>query len=85
MNVSSTLNVPLFGPDFGSCFGNGGEPETIRILKDELDSVFRRAMVMPFRKSGGFEILISLLEDEMERLLTNPERGASILIHRQIM
>lgn len=73
MNVSSTLNVPLFDLDFGSSFGNGGVPETIRILKDELDSVFRRAMVMPFRKSGGFEILISLLEDEMERLLANPE------------
>ncbi|CAD6591254.1 MAG: hypothetical protein ASARMPRED_005282 [Alectoria sarmentosa] len=73
MNVSSTLNVPLFDLDFGSSFGNGGVPEAIRILKDELDSVFRRAMVMPFRKSGGFEILISLLEDEMERLLANPE------------
>lgn len=73
MNVSSTLNVPFFDLDFGSSFGNGGVPETIRILKDELDSVFRRAMVMPFRKSGGFEILISLLEDEMERLLANPE------------
>ena len=73
MNVASTLNVPLFDLDFGSYFGHGGVPETVRILKDEMDRVFRRAIVMPFRQSGGFEILISLLEDEMERLLTNPE------------
>lgn len=73
MNVSSTLNVPLFDLDFGPTFGNGGVPESIRIPKDELDSVFRRVLVMPFRKSGGFEVLISLFEDEMERLINNAE------------
>lgn len=73
MNVSSTLNMPLFDLDFGNSFGNGGTPESIRILKDELDSVFRRVLVMPFRKSGGFEILISLFENEMERLTSNLE------------
>lgn len=73
MNVSSTLNVPLFDLDFGSSFGNSGKPESIRILKDELDSVFRRVLVMPFRKSGGFEILISLFDKEMDRLTSNPE------------
>lgn len=74
MNISSNLNVPLFELDFGSdIFGNGGHPESIRIPKDELDGVFRRCLTLPLRPHGGFEILISLFEEEMRRLREDKE------------
>ncbi|RYP61518.1 hypothetical protein DL770_009772 [Monosporascus sp. CRB-9-2] len=75
MNVSTTLQAPIFTLDFGPAFGVGGTGnlECIRVFKDELDQAFRRVLVMPMMKDGGFEILVALFEDEMNRLLADEE------------
>ncbi|KAI0483451.1 hypothetical protein F4859DRAFT_472878 [Xylaria cf. heliscus] len=75
MNVSTTLQAPIFTLDFGPMFGIGGAGniECIRVFKDELDQTFRRVLVMPMMKDGGFEILVALFEDEMDRLLADKE------------
>lgn len=73
LSVSSTLNIPMFELDFGSAFGNNGHFESIRILNDELDTIFRRCAIFPMRKNGGFEILITLFKEEMDRLVANRE------------
>lgn len=71
--VTSTLNMPLFHLDFGRLFGNDGKPESIRSPKSEFASICRRCVVLPRRTNGGFEILISLVEGEMGRLMADEE------------
>ena len=71
--VTSLLNLPLFELNFGGAFGNGGKPEAVRPPRAEFDAVCRRCMVLPMREHGGFEILISLFEEEMERLMMDQE------------
>lgn len=74
MNITSTLNVPpLFQLNFRQAFGNGGHAESIRMPKDESDGVFRRCLVLPLREHGGFEIIVSLFEDELERLMADTD------------
>ena len=71
--ITSTVNMPLFHLDFGPAFENGGKPESIRSPKSEFASICRRCVVLPRRTNGGFEILISLVQGEMERLMADEE------------
>ncbi len=71
--ITSTVNMPLFELNFGAAFGNEGKPESIRSPKSEFSSICRRCVVLPRRTNGGFEILISLVEEEMWRLMANDE------------
>ena len=71
--ITSTVNMPLFHLDFGGVFGNDGKPESVRPPKSEFASICRRCVVLPRRTSGGFEILISLVEGEMQRLMKDDE------------
>lgn len=75
MNVSTTLQAPVFTLDFGPALGYGGsgQLECIRVFKDELDQTFRRVLVMPMMRDGGFEILVALFEEEMNRLLADEQ------------
>lgn len=69
--MTSLLNLPLFEIEFGDIFANGGKLEGARPPRAEFDAVCRRCAVLPQRTHGGFEILISLLKEEMERLLAD--------------
>lgn len=71
--ITSTVNMPLFELDFGAAFDNDGKPDSVRPPKSEFASVCRRCVVLPRRTNGGFEILISLLEEEMKRLMADDE------------
>ncbi len=71
--ITSTVNMPLFHLSFGGVFGNDGKPESIRSPKSEFASICRRCVVLPRRTNGGFEILISLVEGEMQRLMADKE------------
>lgn len=67
--VTSLLNLPFFELNFGKIFGNGGKPECVRPPREEFDAICRRCIILPLQTYGGFEILISLAKDEMERLM----------------
>lgn len=69
--MTSLLNLPLFELEFGDIFANGGRLDGARPPRAEFDAVCRRCAVLPQRPHGGFEILISLLKEEMERLLAD--------------
>ena len=69
--MTSVLNVPLFELEFGEIFAHSGRPEGVRPPRAEFDAVCRRCIVLPQRIHGGFEIMISLLKEEMERLLSD--------------
>ena len=71
--ITSTVNLPLFHLNFGGVFGNDGKPESIRPPKSEFASICRRCVVLPRRTGGGFEIVISLVEGEMQRLMADDE------------
>ncbi|KAH8158479.1 hypothetical protein CIB48_g9757 [Xylaria polymorpha] len=75
INVSTTLQAPIFtlgsGPAFG--IGGAGNVECIRMCKDKSDQTLRRVLVMPMMKYGGSEVLVTLFEDEMDRLLADKE------------
>ena len=69
--MTSVLNVPLFELEFGDIFANHGRPEGVRPPRAEFDAVCRRCVVLPRRTHGGFEIMVSLLKEEMDRLLAD--------------
>ena len=71
--ITSTVNMPLFHLNFGKAFENDGMPESIRPPKSEFASICRRCVVLPRRTNGGFEVLISLVDDEMRRLKADSE------------
>ncbi|KAI0436858.1 hypothetical protein F4803DRAFT_540811 [Xylaria telfairii] len=75
INVSTTLQAPIVSLDFGPTFGLGGAGniECIRMLKHKSDQTLRRVLVMPMIKDGGSEIIVTLSEDEMDRLLADKE------------
>lgn len=71
--ITSLLNIPLFELDFGPVFGGGGRPQAVRPPREEFDKICRRVMIMPLRMHGGFEILITLLKSEMQKLRVDQE------------
>lgn len=71
--ITSLLNIPLFELNFGPAFGNDGRPESVRPPREEFDKICRRVMVLPLRTHGGFEIMITLMDHEMQKLRKDPE------------
>ncbi|KAK4983974.1 hypothetical protein LTR50_006884 [Elasticomyces elasticus] len=71
--ATSLLQLPLFELNFGNAFANDGRPESVRPPRREFDSICRRCMVLPLRTHGRFEVLISLVKNEMQRLERDPE------------
>ena len=57
----------------GKVFANGGLVDHLRPPRREFDVVCRRCVVLPPRRSGGFEVLLSLKSNEMEVLEKDPE------------
>ncbi|KIA75978.1 hypothetical protein HK57_00221 [Aspergillus ustus] len=68
--ISSWLAWNLYDADFGPLLGC---PETVRLPHGEFDAVCRQCVVLPLQVHGGFEIVVSLKEGEMERLETDGE------------
>lgn len=73
--LTSVFSMPLFELEFGDVFANQGRPEGFRPLLADFDAVCRICFVLPQRTTGGFEILISLLKEEMERLMADKSFG----------
>lgn len=81
---TSFLGLPLMEMRFGGkLFKNGGLVDHLRPPRREFDVVCRRCVVLPPRPAGGFEVLLSLKEREMEFLEEDPEfaRYAQFLCH----
>ncbi|KAK8129574.1 hypothetical protein PG999_001954 [Apiospora kogelbergensis] len=81
---TSFLALPLMEMRFGGrLFRNGGLVDYLRPPRREFDIVCRRCVILPPRPSGGFEILLSLKEEEMEILENDIEFGefAQVLCH----
>lgn len=71
---TSFLGLPLMEMRFGGkVFANGGLVDHLRPPRREFDVVCRRCVVLPPRRSGGFEVLLSLKSNEMEVLEKDPE------------
>ncbi|KAI0406737.1 hypothetical protein F4802DRAFT_93443 [Xylaria palmicola] len=76
MMITSLLKFPAslnFGDDV---FGHGGLPEAIRPLMGGFETFFRIAFILPMKSHGGVEFVVSLYDDEMERLLQDEEFGS---------
>ncbi|KAF4556507.1 Transferase-like protein 2 [Elsinoe fawcettii] len=69
--ITSVINIGSFSLDFGSHFGNGGKCVSVRLPRSEFAAICRRCVALPRRESGGFEVLISMFESEMDRLLAD--------------
>jgi hypothetical protein len=81
---TSFLGLPLMEMRFGGkVFKNGGLVDHLRPPRREFDVVCRRCVVLPPRPAGGFEVLLSLKDREMEFLEKDPEfaRFAQFLCH----
>ncbi|KAL2833625.1 transferase family-domain-containing protein [Aspergillus pseudoustus] len=68
--ISSWLAWSLYDADFGSLLGC---PETVRLPHGEFDAVCRQCVVLPLQVHGGFEIVLSMKEEEMGRMETDEE------------
>lgn len=71
--ITSLIQLTWFELNWGKMFDNGGRIESLRPTRRELDAVFRRCMVLPMRQNGGFEVLVSLFEEEMQHLEKDQE------------
>ncbi|KAF7554506.1 hypothetical protein G7Z17_g2864 [Cylindrodendrum hubeiense] len=74
--ISSLLMLPAHTVSFGDhVFANGGKPETARPLMSGFNKQERICFVMPPKSHGGIEIVFSLFDDEMAKLLEDEEFG----------
>ncbi|KAF1829174.1 hypothetical protein BDW02DRAFT_510595 [Decorospora gaudefroyi] len=81
---TSFLGLPLLEMRFGGkLFKQGGLVDHLRPPRREFDVVCRRCVVLPQRPAGGFEVLLSLKDGEMEFLEKDSEfaRFAQFLCH----
>ncbi|RWA08998.1 hypothetical protein EKO27_g6116 [Xylaria grammica] len=75
MMITSLLKFPAslnFGDDV---FENNGQPEAIRPLMGGFETFFRISFILPMKSHGGVEFVVSLYDDEMEKLLQDEEFG----------
>ena len=81
--ITSWIAWSLFDLNFGNIFSNGGRPDLLRPPRREFDAVCRRCVVLPLQSHGGFEILVSLGNDEMDRLEKDSEfaKYARVVCH----
>ncbi|KAI0109097.1 transferase family-domain-containing protein [Nemania sp. FL0031] len=81
---TSWVGLSIFDVSFGDAlFANGGRIDYLRPPRREFDSFCRRCVVMPMQSSGGFEVLVTLKEDEMTVLEQEAEfmQYAKIVCH----
>ncbi|KAL2829470.1 transferase family-domain-containing protein [Aspergillus cavernicola] len=71
--ITSWIALGLFDISFGDILENGGRPELARPPRREFDAVCRRCVVLPLQPAGGFEVLVSLVDEEIARLETDAE------------
>ncbi|KAG6353412.1 hypothetical protein INS49_005593 [Diaporthe citri] len=72
--ITSWVGLSAFDISFGDkLFSGHGRPDLIRPPTREFDAICRRCVVLPMQASGGFEVLISLIKEEMEVLETDAE------------
>ena len=71
---TSWIGLSAFDICFGDIlFANGGRADYLRPPRREYDAFCRRCVVLPMQVSGGFEILITLKEGEMNLLESDEE------------
>ncbi|KAI0976603.1 transferase family-domain-containing protein [Xylaria arbuscula] len=81
---TSWVGLSAFDISFGDVlFANGGRADYLRPPRREFDAFCRRCVVLPMQTSGGFEILITLKEEEMSILEKDPEfvQYAKVVCH----
>lgn len=72
--ITSWVGLSAFEISFGDkLFLGHGRPDLMRPPTREFDAICRRCVVLPMQASGGFEVLISLIEEEMKVLETDTE------------
>ncbi|VUC25638.1 unnamed protein product [Clonostachys rosea] len=76
MMISSWLMFPVDKVIFGdSVFQNGGRVESMRPMMSGFNRYFRMCFLLPKLASGGVEFVVSLYEDEMDKLMEDTEFG----------
>lgn len=65
--TTSVIELPIYELDFGDILG---KPEFFRLPKAEFDGI---CSVQPRQADGTVDVFISLLDEEMKRLRTDPE------------
>ncbi|KAK5631623.1 hypothetical protein RRF57_007337 [Xylaria bambusicola] len=81
---TSWVGLSAFDISFGDVlFANGGCADYLRPPRREFDAFCRRVVILPMQKSGGFEILVTLKEEEMDLLEKDIEfiRHAKVVCH----
>ncbi|KAI0415918.1 transferase family-domain-containing protein [Xylaria grammica] len=81
---TSWVGLSAFDISFGNVlFANEGRADYLRPPRREFDAFCRRCVILPMQASGGFEILITLKEEEMSLLERDPEfvRYAKVVCH----
>ncbi|KAI0163975.1 transferase family-domain-containing protein [Xylariaceae sp. FL1272] len=81
---TSWIGLSAYDICFGDVlFANGGHADFLRPPRREYDAYCRRCVVLPMQPSGGFEILLTLKEKEMEIFERDNEvvRYATIVCH----
>ncbi|KAI8623280.1 transferase family-domain-containing protein [Xylariaceae sp. FL1651] len=81
---TSWIGLSAFDISFGDVlFANGGRADYLRPPRREYDAFCRRCVVLPMQRSGGFEILITLKEEEMKVLEKDLEfvKYAKVVCH----
>ncbi|KAI1744491.1 transferase family-domain-containing protein [Xylaria scruposa] len=81
---TSWIGLSAFDIGFGDVlFANGGRADYLRPPRREYDSFCRRCVVLPMQVSGGFEILVTMKDKEMDALEADEEftRYAKVVCH----
>ncbi|KAI3316784.1 transferase family-domain-containing protein [Xylariaceae sp. AK1471] len=81
---TSWVGLSAYDISFGDVlFANGGRADYLRPPRREYDVFCRRCVVLPMHTSGGFEILITLKEKEMDILERDMEfvRYTKVVCH----
>ncbi|TGJ85113.1 hypothetical protein E0Z10_g3637 [Xylaria hypoxylon] len=81
---TSWVGLSAFDVSFGNVlFANEGRADYLRPPRREFDAFCRRCVILPMQASGGFEILLTLKEEEMSVIERDPEfvQYAKVVCH----
>ncbi|KAJ6104738.1 hypothetical protein N7523_011058 [Penicillium sp. IBT 18751x] len=74
VGVMSPMTLPFNDTCFGKqVFGNNGNPEGFRPLMGSCNRSYRTCFVIPRKKAGGIEFVMTLYEEEMDFLSADDE------------
>lgn len=74
VGILSPIVLPFGDTCFGDhLFGNGGKPDAFRPMMGACNRGFRTCFVIPRKKHGGLEFVMTLSEDEMKFLCDDDE------------